>query len=160
MTNSACRSASHTPIILKKEEPVKKACRGGPGGKLAGLHDMYVRARQHHMFAATMGDDWIYGDPHHVAESYRRRCGMENSYKSYEAVKSPTTSTDYSVRILLWFTPCILYGVWILALFMTVRGRAHILGARPPVALSLLVAALAEMASMQPAGYPSRHPPD
>ena len=107
-----------------------------------------------------MGEGWIGGDPHRVAEFYRRRWGIENPYKSYEATRPRTTSTDYSVRILLWFIPFILYNVWILARFMAARDRGHHPGARPPVTLNLFVSMLLDAANMQPAGNPGGRPPD
>ncbi len=107
-----------------------------------------------------MGEGWIGGDPHRAAEFYRRRWGIKNSCKSYEAMRPRTTSTDYSVRILPWFTPFILYGVWILARFMAARGREHRPGARPPATLNPSVSELLEAASMQPAtGNPGGRPP-
>ena len=106
-----------------------------------------------------MGMDWIGGDPRRVAEFYRRRWGIEDSYKSYEAMRPRTTSTDYSVRILLWFIPFLFYNIWILARFMEARGRARP-GARPPAALNLFVSLLLDAANMQPTGHPGGHPPD
>ena len=129
--------------------------------KLADLHDEDdARVRQHHLFATTMSEGWIGGDPHRVAEFYRRRWGIENSYKSYEAMRPPTASTGYPVRILPRFIPFILYDIWILARFMAARGRERHPGARPPATLSLSVSELLEAASMQPAGNPGGRPPD
>lgn len=55
MTNSAGRSASYTPIILKKESVKKYAGMARMERKMVGrLHDRDARARQHYMFAATM----------------------------------------------------------------------------------------------------------
>ena len=71
-----------------------------------------------------------------------------------------TTSTDCSVRILLWFISFILYNVWILARFMAARGGGYHPGARPPVTLNLFVSMLLDAANMQPAGNPGGHPPD
>ena len=99
------------------------------------------------------------GDPHRVAKFYRRRWGIEN-FRNYEQMRPRTTSTDYSVRILLWFIPFTLYDIWILARFMAARGRGHHPGARPPVTLGLSVSALLDAANMQHAGNPGGHPPD
>ena len=160
MTNSAGRSASYTLAILEREAREKKYAGMTPEDRrLAELHDKDAQVRQYYVFATTMSDAWIGGDPHRVAEFYRRRWGIENSYKSYEAMRPRTTSTDYSVRILLWFIPFILYNVWILARFMAARGRAH-LGARPPVTLKLFVSMLLDAANTQPAGNPGGRPPD
>ena len=160
MTNSAGRSASYTLAILEREDLERKYAKmSQEDRRLADLHDKDARVRQHCVFATTMGMDWIGGDPHRVAEFYRRRWGIENSYKSYEAMRPRTTSTDYSVRILLWFIPFILYNVWILARFMAARGRACT-GARPPATLNLFVSMLLDAANMQPAGNPGGRPPD
>ena len=106
-----------------------------------------------------MGEDWIGGGPRRVAEFRRRRRGIENPCKSYEAMRPRTTSTDCSVRILLWLVPFILYSVWILARLMAARGRACT-GARPPVTLKLFVSMLLDAANTQPAGSPGGRPPD
>ena len=160
ITNGTGRSASYTLVILEREAREKRYAGMTPEDRrLAELHDKDAQVRQYYVFATTMGMDWIGGDPHRVAEFYRRRWGIENSYKSYEAMRPRTTSTDYSVRILLWFIPFILYNVWILARFMAARGRAHP-GARPPVTLRQFVSLLLEAANTQPAGNPGGHPPD
>lgn len=160
ITNSAGRSSSYTLAILKREDLEKRYAGMTPEDRrLADLHDKDARVRQYYVFATTMGMDWIGGDPHRVAEFYRRRWGIENSYKSYEAMRPRTTSTDYSVRILLWFIPFLFYNIWILARFMAARGRACT-GARPPAALNLFVSMLLDAANMQPAGNPGGHPPD
>ncbi len=161
ITNSAGRSTTYTLVILKKVVLKKEYAGMTPEHRrLADLHDDDARVRQYYVFATTMSEGWIGGDLHRVAEFYRRRWGIENSYKSYEAMRPRTTSTDYSVRILLWFIPFILYNVWILARFMAARGRGHHPGARPPVTLNLFVSMLLDAANMQPAGNPGWHPPD
>ena len=161
ITNGTGRSTTYTLVILKKVVLKKEYAGMTPEhGRLAKLHDDDARVRQYHLFATTISEGWIGGDPHRVAEFYRRRWGIENSYKNYEQMRPRTTSTDYSVRILLWFIPFILYNVWILARFMADRGRART-GARPPVTLNLFVSMLLEAVNMQPAGHhPGGHPPD
>ncbi len=161
ITNGTGRSTTYTLAILEREDLEKEYAKmSREERKLADLHDEDARVRQYYVFATTMGEGWIGGDPHRVAEFYRRRWGIENSYKSYEAMRPRTTSTDYSVRILLWFIPFILYNVWILARFMAARDRGHHPGARPPVTLNLFVSMLLDAANMQPAGNPGGHPPD
>ena len=127
ITNSAGRSTTYTLAILEEGGSVRKkyAKMSQEERKLADLHDDDALVRHYYVFATTMSEDWIGGDPHRVAEFYRRRWGIENSYKSYEAMRPRTTSTDYSVRILLWFIPFILYNIWILARFMAARGGGH-----------------------------------
>lgn len=102
ITNGTGRSASYTLAILEREAREKRYAKMTPEDRrLAELHDKDAQVRQYCVFATTMSDAWIGGDPHRVAEFYRRRWGIENSYKSYEAMRPRTTSTDYSVRILL-----------------------------------------------------------
>ena len=161
ITNDTGRSTTYTLAILEREDREKKYAKmSREERKLADLHDDDAPVRHYYVFATTMSEGWIGGDPHRVAEFYRRRWGIENSYKSYEAMRPRTTSTDYSVRILLWFIPFILYNIWILARFMAARGRGHHPGARPPATLSLFVSMLLDAASMQPAGNPGGRPPD
>ena len=161
ITNGTGRSTTYTLVILKKVVLKKEYAGMTPEhGRLAKLHDDDARVRQYHLFATTISEGWIGGDPHRVAEFYRRRWDIENSCKSYEAMRPRTTSTDYPVRILLWFIPFILYNVWILARIMAVRGRGHHPGARPPVTLNLFVSLLLDTANMHPAGNPGGHPPD
>ena len=161
ITNGTGRSTTYTLAILEREDLEKKYTKmSREERKLTDLHDDDARVRQYYLFATTMGEGWIGGDPHRVAEFYRRRWGIENSYKSYEAMRPPTTGTDYSVRILPWFIPFILYDIWIPARFMATRGRGSLLGARPPATLSMSVSELLEAASMRPADNPGGHPPD
>ena len=160
-TNGTGRSTACTLAILEREDLEKKHAKMSlEERKIADLHDDDARVRQYYMFATIMDEGWIGGDPHRVAEFYRRRWGIENSCKSYEATGPRTTSTDHSVRILPWFIPFILYNIWILARFMAARGGEHHPGARPPATLSLSVSALMEAAGMQPAGNPGGRPPD
>ena len=44
--------------------------------------------------------------------------GIENSYKSHELIRPRTTRIKYSIRVLCWFLPFILYNTWILGRFM------------------------------------------
>ena len=73
-----------------------------------------------------------------MAELYRMRWGIKNSYKSYEQLRPWTTSNKLSVRILLWFIPFILYNLWLLARFLTAK-QTGMAGGRPPLTLSLFV---------------------
>ena len=160
MTNDAGRSTSYTLVVLEREVLKKKYAKMTPEARrLAELHDKDARVKEHYVFATTMGTDWIGGDPHRVAEFYRRRWGIENSYKSYEQMRPRTTSTDYSVRILMWFMPFLLYNIWVLARFLAAR-RGLVRNGRPPCTLSLFTSMLMDAATMQFAGCTNRHPPD
>ena len=91
MTSASSRTASYTLIIIKRT-----AARGAEAEALAALLDGEARLTdRHYIFATTMADAWIGGDPLYIAEFYRKCWGMENSYKSYEAMRPRTTSTDY-----------------------------------------------------------------
>lgn len=110
---------------------------------LAKLYEQQVRVEdEYYVFATTLPDSWIDGDPKRVAEFYKLRWGIENSYKSYdksyEQLRPWTTSNKHAVRILLWFMPFVLYNLWALARFLTGK-RTGIVGDRSPMALYLFV---------------------
>ena len=127
---------------------------------LAELHDKEASVEdRYYVFATTMGLEWIGDDPHRVAEFYKRRWGIENSYKSYEQMRPRTTSTDYSVRILLWFIPFIFYNIWILARFLAAR-RGLVRDGRPPCTPRLFTSMLLDAATVQFAGCGNGRPPD
>ena len=161
ITNSAGRSATYTLVILEREvlKKKKRAKMTPEDRKLAELHDKDARVKEHYVFATTMSLDWINGDPHRIAEFYRRRWGIENSYKSYEQMRPRTTSTDYSVRILIWFIPFLFYNIWALARFLAAR-RGLVRNGRPPCTLSLFTSMLLDAATIQFAECPNRRPPD
>ena len=160
ITNNSGKSASYTLVILERDVLKKKYARMTPEARrLAELHDKDARVKQHYVFATTMSCDWIGGDPHRVAEFYRRRWGIENSYKSYEQMRPRTTSTNYSVRILVWFIPFLFYNIWTLARFLAAR-RGLVRNGRPPCTLSLFTSMLLDAATVQFAECPNRRPPD
>ena len=105
--------------------------------KLAKLHEKEVRTTdKYHVFATTMPDSWIDDDPDKVAEFYRVRWGIENSYKSYEQMRPRTTSRSHSVRLLLTIMPFIFCNIWTLARFMEARrAGVHNGGDGPPPAV-------------------------
>ena len=118
-TNCAGRSISYMLVILERGVLKKEYAGMTPGDrKLAKLHDKDALVRQHYMFATTMSEGRIGGDHRRVTEFYRKRCGMENSCKSYEQMRPRTASTDYFIRILFWFIPFLFYNIWILARFL------------------------------------------
>ena len=152
MTSDSGQTTTYTLVIIKRERK-DRAHMTEETRKLAELHDKDAQISDHYyVFATTMPDSWIGGDPHRVADFYRRRWGIENSYKSYdklyEQMRPRTTSTSYSVRILLWILPLVLYNIWILARFMTVRQAADG-SADPPVTLKLFLSMLLDAANTQ-----------
>ena len=71
-------TASYTLVIKRKEKRTADAEPAKSRGKRIDIEDRY------HIFATGMDDSWIGGDPDRAAEFYRKRWGMENSYKCYE----------------------------------------------------------------------------
>ena len=108
-----------------------------------------------------MPDSWIDDDPDKVAEFYRIRWGIENSYKSYEQMRPRTTSRSHSVRLLLTIMPFIFYNIWTLARFMEARhAGVHKEAAdrRPPCTLSLFITMMVGAADRQLAACGGRLP--
>ena len=56
-------------------------------------------------------------------EQYRARWSIETGYRCIESMRPRTTSREESVRVLLLFTPIILFNVWILALHLLQRAN-------------------------------------
>ena len=54
-------------------------------------------------------------------EQYRARWSIETGYRCIESMRPRTTSREESVRVLLLFTPIILFNAWILALHLLQR---------------------------------------
>ena len=150
--------AATTLTTLEREALEKKYAKMSREERnLADPHDEDARVRQYYVFVTIMGEGWIGGDPHRVAEFYRGRGGSRTPTR---ATRLRITSTDYSVRILLWLIPFILYNVWILARFMAARGRAYLLGTQSPITLNLFVSMVLKATNMQPASNPGGRPPD
>ena len=61
-------------------------------------------------------------DPEQVAEFYKRRWGIETSYKEYEQIRPWTTSTSLSVRI---FLPLAMYNAWIITNYIVEKRHPH-----------------------------------
>ena len=132
---------------------------------LAKLHEeQVVVEKEYYVYATTLPDSWIKGDPNRVSEFYSLRWGIENSYKSYEEMRPWTTSNNYSIRILLWFFPFVLYNLWMIARFITARKLAIVEG-RSPCELHLFVSyMLGQMTVMamtdRPPDWLTDRPPD
>ena len=124
-----------------------KSCR-----KRTGIGD------RRHVFATGMGYSPIGVDPDRVAEFYRKRWGMENSYKCYEQMRSRTTTTSHTARIVLWFIQFLLYNMWVLARFMACH-RCGFGDWRPPYALQLFTTILL-YAALDKLGAQKRRQPD
>ena len=61
-------------------------------------------------------------------EQYRARWSIETGYRCVESMRPRTTSREESVRVLLLFTPILLFNAWILALHLLQKanpGRAQ-----------------------------------
>ena len=115
---------------------------------------------EYYVFATTMADPWIGEDPKRVAEHYKLRWGIENSYKSYdklyEQLQPWTTSNKMSVRFLLWFIPFVICNLWVIARFITGR-RTGIVGGRSPMPLHFFVS---YMLAVPDENAKSGRPPD
>ena len=59
--------------------------------------------------------DQMTGDEAFV-EQYRARWSIETGYRCVESMRPRTTSKEEAVRVLLLFTPILLFNAWILAL--------------------------------------------
>ncbi len=161
MTSASGRTASYKLVIVRRQNRTKGAT--AEAKKLAKLHGKEVRTTdKYHVFATTMPDSWIDDDPDKVAEFYRVRWGIENSYKSYEQMRPRTTSRSHSVRLLLTIMPFIFCNMWTLARFMEAR-RAGVHNGetdrRPPCTLGLFMTMMARAADGQLAAHGGR-PPD
>ena len=140
MSSADGRNTTYKLVILehKKKEEEQKMSKEDKA--LSDLHKKEVRIEdKYYVFATTMKDSWIGGDPNRVAEFYKKRWGIETSYKCYEQLRPWTTSTSYSVRILLWFFPFVLYNLWIIACFITTRQQITVNRNRLPCPLVLFV---------------------
>ena len=151
ITSKTGETASYAPVTKRKEkqadaEPAKSR------RKKTDIEDRY------HIFATSMSDFWIGGDPDRVAEFYRKRWGIENSYKCYEQMRPRTTTTSNTVRIVFWFIPFLLYNMWILTRFMTDR-RHESDSWRSPYTLQLFTTILL-YAALEELGTQKRRPPD
>ena len=161
MTSASSRTASYKLVIVRRRNRTKGATKEAK--RLSKLHEKEARVTDgYHVFATTMPDSWIDDDPDKVAEFYRIRWGIENSYKSYEQMRPRTTSRSHSVRLLLTILLFIFYNIWTLARFMEARhAGAHNKAAdrRPPCTLSLFMTMMVGAADRQLAVCSGR-PPD
>ena len=58
-----------------------------------------------------------------LVEQYRARWSIETGYRCIESMRPKTTSREESVRVLLLFTPILLFNAWILALHLLQRAN-------------------------------------
>ena len=141
-------------VILRRKEV--EANLSKEAKTLAKLHKKEVCvADKYYVFATTMPDSWIGDDPRRVAEFYRQRWSIENSYKC-EKIRPWTTSKKLTIRILLWFVPILLYNLWMTARFLTDR-RTGVIGGRSPLPLTRFVS---YMQAVLTVGAMSGRPPD
>ena len=117
--SSGDRSGSFRLIILRR--PKRERSISGEARALARLYEQVRVEDEYYVFATTLPDSRIEGDPNHVADIYRMRWGVENPYKSYEQLRPWTTSNKHSVSIILWFLPFVLYNLWMMARYITAR---------------------------------------
>ena len=156
--SSGDKSESFRLIIRRRQKP--KRDMSAEARALLKLHEKQVLvAGQYYVFATTLPDSWINGDPKCVDDLYKTRWGIENSHKScgksYEQLR-PWTTNRYSVRILLWYIPFILYNLWMLVRFITGR-RTGIVGSRPQLPLHRFVSYMLAVLAVE---AKSGRPPD
>ena len=145
--SNGTKAESFKLVIMKKpdrNEDMSREIR-----TLSRLHEKEVLAEdRYYVFATTMSDSRIGGDPSVVARAYGARWGIENSYKSYEQLRPWTTSSCHSVCILLWFIPSVLYNLWMIARYLTAKKAGA--SSRPPLPLHRFVSCmLTEIAAVE-----------
>ena len=150
--SSGNKSETFTLIIIKKPDKKKKMSKEDQA--LAKLYEKQACVEdKYYVFATTISAFRINGDPKYIADLYRKRWGIENSYKSYEQLRPWTTSNNYSVRILLWFLPFVLCNIWMIARFITCKQTGEC--TRSPYALYLFVSCiLTELDAIARSGRP------
>ena len=119
MTSASGQTTSYTLVIIRRERK-DRARMTEEARRLAELHDKDAQISDHYyVFATTMPDSWIGGDPHRVADFYRRRWGIENSYKLLRTDEAPNhqhkllrphPAVDTSVRVVQHLDTGPLYG--------------------------------------------------
>ena len=81
-------------------------------------------------FATSVPVDVVYGfkrgemtGAEAFVEQYRARWSIETGYRCIESMRPRTTSREESVRVLLLFTPILLFNAWILASHLLQRAN-------------------------------------
>ena len=156
--SSGDRSETFRLVILRRQK--RERGMSAEARTLAKLYEKQVLVEdEYYVFATTLPDSRIEWDLNRVAQTYKMRWGIENSYKSYEELRPWTTSDSHSVRIILWFIPFVLYNLWMMARYITARqaGMAGMAGGRPPLPLLRFVSHMRSILSVE--AKPGR-PPD
>lgn len=113
-----------TLVITKR--PKKKRLLSAENQKLLNLYNKQTDEYDKNIpFITNMKFPLIREDPEQVAEFYKRRWGIETSYKGYEQMRPWTTSTDLSVRIFLLFFPFVMYNAWIITNYIVEKRYPH-----------------------------------
>ena len=83
-----------------------------------------------HAFATSVSVDVVCGfkrdqmtGAEAFVEQYRARWSIETGYRCIESMRPRTTSREESVRVLLLFTPILLFNAWILASYLLQRAN-------------------------------------
>jgi hypothetical protein len=74
---------------------------------------------------------------------YRRRCGIENSYKTIKEFLARTTSKTYVVRLFYFASAVLLYNCWLLA-DVLVRDVETVIAYEPEVTAKRVLAAMTQ----------------
>ena len=105
-------TASYTLIIIKRDEKKAKCKKTGKKTKSDDPNDHIIK--QYLVFATTLPKSMYASNPANLLKIYAQRWGIENSYKSLKQLRLRTTSTNYSVRFLLYLMPFVLCNMWVL----------------------------------------------
>ena len=153
--SSGDRSESFRIVIRRRQKAERDM--SAEARALAKPYPNDVRVEdEYYVFATTLSDSWIEGDPKRVEGLYKMHWDIENSYKSYEQLRPWTASNRHAVRILLWYIPFVLYNLWVLARFLTCR-QTGIVGGHPSLPLHRFVSYMLTVLTVE---AKSGRPPD
>ena len=108
ISSSNNQKATYKLIILEHKKKKKKQKMSNEDKTLSDLYKKEVRVEdKYYVFATTMKDSWIGGDPNRVAEFYKKRWGIETSYKCYEQLRPWTTCTLFCTHSTMVLSFCI-----------------------------------------------------
>ena len=78
---------------------------------------IYYPDRKRHDFSFYTNMDVTENNVRELAETYRKRWGIENGYLEKKEVKEKTHSPEMGVRYFLFFLSVLLYNMWMLINF-------------------------------------------
>ncbi len=81
------------------------------------VHVIYYPDRKRHDFSFYTNMDVTENNVRELAETYRKRWGIENGYLEKKEAKEKTHSPEMGVRYFLFFLSVLLYNMWMLINF-------------------------------------------